>query len=618
MSQRALSNATDSVSRALERLATGSRINRASDDPAGLSVASGLEMRSRVYTQGIRNLNDGLSYLGIADSALGELTNVAGRLKELATQGANGTFSRVQRQALQQESDQLIREFNRVIDTTRFNGRSIFDLTTTELRLQAGFGNEGSLAASIGSAFGRRVGTGTFGAAQSTSGGSIASKSAVTLDLNRDGFLDIVTIDDGGASLFINYGSSEGFTGGQSLLATLSATPGALRVGDVNGDGLLDLVAGTQNGFNVLTNNGAGGFSAATVFATGADFYSLDLVDINGDQTLDIVAGSFFGQQVSTYLGGGTGSFTLSQTFAGIGFVRDVKVGDFNGDGASDIAVARHGNSSLAVYRGSGSGSFSFFENRDLGFSPVYLGVGDYNRDGIDDILVDGYSGDGDLRLLLGTTGALGNAQLISAISGGNDPNELAVDDLNGDGYLDVVVSSEYGLISVLLGNGDGSFRKSAEYTVAEGTYGVTLGDLNGDGALDIVSVGGVMHSLVTLLAESVGSYHTGLLNLSSQAGSLDAVSSLEELLRRLAEERGIIGAGQSRVQTALSTLGSERLNLADALSRIRDADIAQESAQLLRATILQQVTTAILAQANQQPSLALQLLGAGGTARER
>lgn len=140
--QRRLGIATDSLSRTYERLSSGQRINRASDDAAGLAIADSLRANQRVATVAIRNANDGISTIGIADSALSEIGNVLSRLAELAEQSANGVFSVTQRSALSNEFVQLSSEIERIATTTTFNGVSLLS-GGASVTLQVGF-NSGS------------------------------------------------------------------------------------------------------------------------------------------------------------------------------------------------------------------------------------------------------------------------------------------------------------------------------------------------------------------------------------------------------------------------------------------------------------------------------------------
>lgn len=140
--QRRLAIASDALSGTYEKLSSGQRINKASDDAAGLAIADALRANQRVATVAIRNANDGISTIGIADSALGEIGNVLSRLAELAEQSANGVFSTTQRSALQNEFTALGSEVERIANTTEFNGVKLLSGNST-LVLQVGF-NSGS------------------------------------------------------------------------------------------------------------------------------------------------------------------------------------------------------------------------------------------------------------------------------------------------------------------------------------------------------------------------------------------------------------------------------------------------------------------------------------------
>jgi len=120
--QRRLGSATEALGRTFERLASGQRINRASDDAAGLAIADKLKADARIANVAIRNANDGISVIAIADTALAEIGNVLGRLAELAEQSANGVFTTTQRSALAQEFGALGSEIERIANNTEFNG----------------------------------------------------------------------------------------------------------------------------------------------------------------------------------------------------------------------------------------------------------------------------------------------------------------------------------------------------------------------------------------------------------------------------------------------------------------------------------------------------------------
>ena len=136
--QRRLNQASDKLAKTYERLSSGQRINHASDDAAGLAIADALKANARVASVAVRNANDGISTIGIADAALGEVGNVLARLAELSEQSANGVFSPTQRSALQNEFVALGSEVERIATTTEFNGVKLLSGGNV-LVLQVGF-----------------------------------------------------------------------------------------------------------------------------------------------------------------------------------------------------------------------------------------------------------------------------------------------------------------------------------------------------------------------------------------------------------------------------------------------------------------------------------------------
>ncbi len=110
-----------------ERLASGSRIPRASSDAAGLAISESLRAQSASQAQGVRNLNDGISAARIAEGALDESSNILGRLRELSIQSQNGTLNGQQRQAIQREFDSLSEQLSDISQNTDFNGKPLLD-----------------------------------------------------------------------------------------------------------------------------------------------------------------------------------------------------------------------------------------------------------------------------------------------------------------------------------------------------------------------------------------------------------------------------------------------------------------------------------------------------------
>ena len=128
------------LSTAMERLSTGKRINSAKDDAAGLAIASSMSAQVRGMNQAVRNSNDGIALAQTADGALGEVTNMLQRVRELAVQSASGTYSASDRDSLQEEVTQLTSQIKDVLSNAKFNGVSLFDSTggTKSVSIQTG------------------------------------------------------------------------------------------------------------------------------------------------------------------------------------------------------------------------------------------------------------------------------------------------------------------------------------------------------------------------------------------------------------------------------------------------------------------------------------------------
>ena len=136
--QRHLTNATDLLNQSLERLASGSRINRAKDDAAGLQISNRLESQMRGLDVAVRNANDGISIMQTAEGAMQETTNLLQRMRDLSLQSANGSNSKAERDALQEEMAALNDELNRIAETTSFGGRKLLNGSFSSSSFQIG------------------------------------------------------------------------------------------------------------------------------------------------------------------------------------------------------------------------------------------------------------------------------------------------------------------------------------------------------------------------------------------------------------------------------------------------------------------------------------------------
>jgi hypothetical protein len=314
----------------------------------------------------------------------------------------------------------------------------------------------------------------------------------------------------------------------------------SLAVGDLNGDGIPDLVvanacqgaskylsctnAATQ--VSVLLGTGGGNFRPAVSYGAGGYSYpdgngwsSVAIADVNGDHHPDLIVATQCRTEactnsgVSVLLGNGDGTFqpAVSYNSGGVGFDgyftsvggQWIAVGDLRGNGKQDLILALPcqdascANGAISVLHGNGDGTFQPAVAYNIGASSnsIAVAVADVNQDGKQDVVAV----DGSMSVLLGN----GDGTLQSPVSystGYPDSTGIAIGDLNGDGKLDVVTGSESfvwcfvdcgpeeATVSVLLGNGDGTFQPAVTF----GTGGffatsVALADMDGDGKADLV-----------------------------------------------------------------------------------------------------------------------------------
>lgn len=137
--QRNLTMSQSSLSTSMQRLSSGLRVNSAKDDAAGLAIAERMNAQVRGMNVAVRNANDGISLAQTAEGALGEVTNMLQRIRELANQSASGTYQdTTDRAYMQTEVDQLTSQIDQVVTNTKFNGVALFDGSTATVKIQAG------------------------------------------------------------------------------------------------------------------------------------------------------------------------------------------------------------------------------------------------------------------------------------------------------------------------------------------------------------------------------------------------------------------------------------------------------------------------------------------------
>jgi hypothetical protein len=316
-------------------------------------------------------------------------------------------------------------------------------------------------------------------------------------DFNGDGALDIVTANDGTAntvSVLLNNGDG---TFQPPVNYPVGNQPQQVVVGDFNGDGNLDLATANfnSNDVTILLGNGDGTFRPGVTLPVAKNPRALAVGDFNGDGSPDLVVACSDGYQTENadvWLGNGDGTFRVSQRIPFNGFVSgplSVVVGDFNGDGLQDFATANLGYV-VSRFQGKGDGTFLPRVDYPSGHLDAQItSSADFNGDGILDLAVSG-SNYGTFTILPG----VGNGTFQSPIGSNDFAGSVwaEVGDFNRDGKPDLAVLNEGGdSVGVRLGNGDFTFQAAQTYPVGPGpgahATSLAVGDVYGDGYPDII-----------------------------------------------------------------------------------------------------------------------------------
>lgn len=365
---------------------------------------------------------------------------------------------------------------------------------------------------------------------------SAGSCGAAVADLNLDGKADLITSDCSGV-VSVRIGNGDGTFKAPVAYSIGSGTVQTLTLADLNGDGRVDVAAtvfgknGGESAISILLGNGDGTFQSHIDTIVGFQSSSLVSVvaaDFNRDGRLDLAVGDTNFAAIWVLVGNGDGTFQTALEYPGM--VADyLTLGDFNGDGKLDIAAGGTTGvtSTISLMLGNGDGTFQSPTNKTTSGS-VSVTTADINDDGkLDLIAASGSPGTQVIVVLLGRGDGTFDAERDYDV--GVAPHSVVIGDFNADGVIDAAVTNSCGsdiscnsnsasTVSILLGNGDGTFQNHIDFPTNSGPTAMSAGDFNGDGKPDLV-IGGA--NIGILLQTTVGLSSGSLLFADQNGGTI-------------------------------------------------------------------------------------------------
>ena len=340
--------------------------------------------------------------------------------------------------------------------------------------------------------------------------------------MDGDGDLDLIVGNTGSQVNRVYLNTASGvFAAGSDVETGTTNSTFATLLGDLDGDGDLDLITGNDNGQvnRVYLGNGSGAFAAGSDVATPTNATrSASLGDLDGDGDLDLITGNYNNQVNRLYLSNGSGAFAAGSDVATpTNQTRSVSLGDLDGDGDLDLITGNGSSQVNRVYLSNGNGTFAAGSDVETGTTNVTLATSLGDLDG-----------DGDLDLITGNHNQVNRVYLgngSGAFAAGSDVESgttnktfsTSLGDLDGDGDLDLITGNDSQVNRVYLGNGSGAFAAGSNVaTPTNAARSLSLGDLDSDGDLD-------------LIAGNYSQVNRVYLNSGNKDGTLTASATLDE-----------------------------------------------------------------------------------------
>jgi len=552
--QRALAESSEELKTAMERLSTGSKINSAADDAAGLAMTQRMTAQVRGLAMAVKNANDGQALTQSIEGALGEVSDMLQRMRELALQAANGTNSSADRTFLQSEVNLLIQEISRVAASTRYNGELILDGTFLNKALQVGIEEGENIIFSVESVAAENVGAHTL------IGNGVGARAASVTPLANP------TTESDDIEIF-------GFLGTKSTAASNgdSAKQTAVKVNNLTGETGVKAYAKTY----------------ASLESTNAALKTYS-VKINGYTTGNFVISS--GDVESAVdainqISGSTGVTASSNA-------NKVVLFDSDGDditvenlqslaGFTDLRVSKLGEDGLIT---------------NVIDSAVNLGLGGAK---------DSTRVTGTLKLVSPNPFSLDQKAATRAT--GILVNDAAI----AVGHTTLTFDAGHGLAIGASFTIAGETATPTHYVTGVSGNDITfvpalVAGVANDAAITIgtETPGYYVDGSSTATLKNLTQIR---INTAVLAG--DSISIIDAALDKVAQMRSDLGAIENRLAYTVSNLMNIAEKTADARSRLDDADFALESARLAKSQVIQQAGTNMLAQANQMTQLVLDLL---------